>query len=102
MDACTKNAAVAKAKSIAAVVAFPNELINKTALENHYIALKLNDTEYFMNALRLRKFHTDYYFYRLREPINKIDWVAQATPTTINAFYNLLENSIREYALRLK
>lgn len=94
MDANTKKAAVDKAKAIVAHIAFPNELTNKTMLEEHYKSLDLNEREYFMNILRLRKFAIDNAFRRLHEPVNKTDWLTHAMPAMINAFYKPFENSI--------
>lgn len=55
----------------------------------------MNESEYFMNALRLNKFKTDYALRELCEPVNKSDWLAHATPAMTNAFYSALENSIQ-------
>lgn len=97
MDESTKRAAVDKAKALIAHIAFPNELTNKTELENFYKLLTMNENEYFMNALRLNKFRTEYALRQLYEPVNKSDWLAHATPAMTNAFYSALENSIRMY-----
>lgn len=95
MDESTRNKAVDKAKALVPHIAFPNELTNKTTLENFYKLLTMNENEYFMNALRLNKFRTEYALRQLYEPVNKSDWLAHATPAMTNAFYSALENSIR-------
>lgn len=97
MDNETKNAAIAKANALVAHIAYPNELINNTKLEKYYSTLDMKDDEYFINALRLNKFKTEYALQELYEPVNKTDWLAHATPAMTNAFYSALENSIREY-----
>ena len=51
-----------------------------------------------MSLLNLTKFGTDYSFAKLREPVNKTDWITHSRPAVVNAFYNSLENSIREYS----
>lgn len=94
MDESTKLAAVNKAKALIAHIAFPKELTNKTQLENYYESLALNESEYFMNALRMNKFKTEYALRELYEPVDKSDWLAHATPAMTNAFYSALENSI--------
>ena len=94
MDESTKKAAVDKAKALIAHIAFPNELTNKTELENYYKSLTMNESEYFMNALRLNKFKTEYALRELYSAVNKSDWLAHATPAMTNAFYSALENSI--------
>lgn len=50
-----------------------------------------------MSLLNLTKFGTDYSFSKLREPVNKTDWITHSRPAVVNAFYNSLENSIRNY-----
>lgn len=97
MDEKTKNAAINKAKSLTAHIAFPDELTNKTKLEEFYKSLEMNEDEYLMNALRLNRFKTENALRNLYKPVNKTDWLAHATPAMTNAFYSALENSIREY-----
>lgn len=97
MDEKTKNAAIAKANALVAHIAYPKELTNNTKLEKYYATLQMKEDEYFMNALHLNKFRTEYALGELYEPVNKTDWLAHATPAMTNAFYSALENSIREY-----
>lgn len=33
---------------------------------------------------------------KLREPVNKTDWITHGRPAVVNAFYSPLENSIRK------
>lgn len=40
---------------------------------------------------------TDYSFNKLRQPINKTEWLRHARPAIVNAFYSSLENSIRKW-----
>lgn len=101
MDEKTKNEAINKAKSLTAHIAFPEELTNKTKLEEFYKSLEMKEDEYLMNALRLNRFKTENALRNLYKPVNKTDWLAHATPAMTNAFYSALENSIREYKLEL-
>lgn len=94
MDEKTKNAAIAKANALVTHIAYPKELTNNTKLEKYYASLEMTDDEYLQNALRLNKFKTNYALRELYEPVNKMDWLAHATPAMTNAFYSALENSI--------
>ncbi|XP_031626240.1 neprilysin-2-like isoform X3 [Contarinia nasturtii] len=95
MDETTKKAAIAKANALIAHIAYPKELTNNTYLEEYYSTLEMNADEYLLNAMRLNKFKTEYALRELYEPVDKMDWLAHATPAMINAFYSALENSIQ-------
>lgn len=49
------------------------------------------------SVLNLTLFGTEYLFGKLREPVNKTDWITHGRPAVVNAFYSSIENSIREY-----
>lgn len=48
------------------------------------------------SVLNLTLFGTEYLFGKLREPVNKTDWVTHGRPAIVNAFYSSIENSIRK------
>lgn len=56
----------------------------------------MNRRDYLMNVLNLTKFGTEYAYKKLREPVNKTDWISHGRPAIVNAFYAPLENSIRK------
>merc|ERR1712048_1141879 len=64
-------------------------------LEDLYAGLDLNSTHYLGNALNMTVFGTNYAFSKLREKVNKTDWVHHGRPAVVNAFYSPLENSIQ-------
>lgn len=39
-------------------------------------------------------FFGDYYNKKLRQPVNKTEWINHAYPTVVNAFYSSTQNSI--------
>lgn len=97
MDENTKNAAVDKARSTVAHIGFSKELSNITKLEHHYKSLTLNESEFFLNALRLNKFQMDYDFHRLHEPVHNDKWqIYTALGTGITALYVMQQNEIRK------
>lgn len=49
------------------------------------------------SVLNLTLFGTEYLFGKLREPVNKTDWVTHGRPAIVNAFYSSIENSIRKF-----
>lgn len=51
------------------------------------------------SVLNLTLFGTEYLFGKLREPVNKTDWVTHGRPAIVNAFYSSIENSIRKYRI---
>lgn len=97
MDSQTKTAAIQKAKSLTSHIAYPDELSDNTKLDEYYQELEITPDNMFLNALRVKKFETNYNFYKLRKPVNKTDWVTHSMPAMVNAAYAPLENSIREY-----
>ena len=95
MDNVTKEKAKKKAKGMVAHIGYPPELLDMKKLEGLYSGLELSENDYFGNALRTTIFGTDYAFSKLREKVNKTDWVRHGRPAVVNAFYSPLENSIQ-------
>ena len=84
-----------KAQGMVAHIGYPPELLDMKKLEGLYDGLELSENDYFGNALRTTIFGTDYAFSKLREKVNKTDWVRHGRPAVVNAFYSPLENSIQ-------
>lgn len=97
MDDATRNAAIEKAKALTKHIGYPNELADNKKLEEYYRELELEPDNLLINVLRLNVFDTNYAFNKLREPVNKTDWVTHSKPALVNALYSSLENSIRKY-----
>lgn len=57
----------------------------------------MDATDYLRNALNLTIFGMGYGLKKLREPVNKTDWVSHGRPAVVNAYYSPLENSIRNF-----
>ncbi|KAJ8983666.1 hypothetical protein NQ317_003453 [Molorchus minor] len=47
------------------------------------------------SILNLTLFSTRFSFRRLRQPVNKTDWITYGRPAVVNAFYSSIENSIQ-------
>lgn len=96
MDPVTKKNALDKAEAIEEFVAYPDELLDAGRVDNYYVSLCLDDgADYFESVLRLSKFTCDKDFEKLHVPVNKSDWVTHGRAAVVNAFYNLVENSIQ-------
>ena len=95
MDDRTKQKAKYKAEKMGVHIGYPPELLDMNKLTNLYTGLELSENDYFGNALRSTIFGTDYAFSKLREKVNKTDWVRHGRPAVVNAFYSPLENSIQ-------
>lgn len=52
------------------------------------------------SVLNLTLFGTEYLFSKLREPVNKTDWITHGRPAIVNAFYSSIENSIRKIKIK--
>jgi len=64
--------------------------------ENGGFQLEINDEDYYTSVLNLTRFGTDFSFSKLRQPVNKSDWITHSRTAIVNAFYSAIENSIRE------
>ena len=76
-------------------IGYPSELLEMSKLEDLYAGLELSPNAYLRNALNMTVFGTNYAFSKLREKVNKTDWVRHGRPAVVNAFYSPLENSIQ-------
>ncbi|XP_050430233.1 neprilysin-2 isoform X2 [Adelges cooleyi] len=95
MDENTRKNALDKAKSMTSHIAYPDELLDDKKLVEFYGDLDITDEDYYTSVLNLTKFGTDYSFSRLRQPVNKSDWITHSRTAIVNAFYSAIENSIQ-------
>merc|ERR1719192_820899 len=95
MDEDTKRQARVKAQGMVEHIGYPSELLDQSKLEELYAGLELSPNAYLGNALNMTVFGTNYAFSKLREKVNKTDWVRHGRPAVVNAFYSPLENSIQ-------
>jgi len=95
MDEDTKRQARVKAQGMVEHIGYPSELLEMSKLEDLYAGLELSPNAYLGNALNMTVFGTNYAFSKLREKVNKTDWVRHGRPAVVNAFYSPLENSIQ-------
>ena len=61
----------------------------------------MSPDSYFENLLNLSTYQTDYAYNKLREGVNKTDWVTHGSPAVVDAFYSPWENSIRKLSFAL-
>lgn len=95
MDDGTRKKGLEKAKSMAVHIAYPDELLDDNKLDQFYEKLDVSPTLYLESVLNLTKFGTNYSFSRLRQPVNKTEWITHGRPAIVNAFYSSIENSIQ-------
>ncbi|CAH1183162.1 unnamed protein product [Phaedon cochleariae] len=95
MDEETRRNALDKAKSMETHIAYPDELLDDKKLEEFYDGLELDENLYMRSILNLTLFGTRFSFRRLRQPVNKTDWITHGRPAVVNAFYSSIENSIQ-------
>uniref|UniRef100_A0A1B6DD22 Peptidase M13 N-terminal domain-containing protein n=1 Tax=Clastoptera arizonana TaxID=38151 RepID=A0A1B6DD22_9HEMI len=95
MDEKTRQSALIKAKGMSAHIAYPDELLDREKLENYYKNVTVTGEDYLKSLLNLTTFGTNWSFNRLRQPVNKSDWISHGRPAIVNAFYSSIENSIQ-------
>ncbi|KAE8748157.1 hypothetical protein FOCC_FOCC005160 [Frankliniella occidentalis] len=87
MDDATRQAALEKAYSMTNHIAYPDELLDNSKLDKFYEGLEVNEDMYLESILNLTKFGTDYSFNRLRQKVNKTEWISHGRPA-IGAFFS--------------
>lgn len=97
MDEKTRRNALEKAADMTSHIAYPNELLDDRKLEKFYEGLELSADDYIGSIFNLSMFGTNFSFGRLRQPVNKTEWISHGRPAVVNAFYSSIENSIRKY-----
>ena len=95
MDDGTKLKAKEKADAMVEHIGYPIELLDMKKLTDLYDGLELSADDFFGNGLNMTVFGTNYAFSKLREKVNKTDWVRHGNPAIVNAFYSPIENSIQ-------
>ncbi|XP_047040451.1 neprilysin-2 isoform X1 [Helicoverpa zea] len=95
MDEKTRKAALEKADSMSSHIAYPSEMLDNDKLTKFYEGLEMSSDKLMESVLNLTLFGTEYLFGKLREPVNKTDWVTHGRPAIVNAFYSSIENSIQ-------
>lgn len=100
MDQETRTAALKKANAMNFHIAYSDELIDNSKLEEFYDGLELQSDSLLQSVLNIRKFNKHFQINQFREPVNKTDWRDRSTKTTrVDAYYSPPENSIRKYIL---
>lgn len=99
MDETTRTAGLSKVKSMVTHIGYPDELMDDNKLTDFYKTVKVDEDKYLESILSINIFGTDRAFKKLREPVNKTDWITHSKPAVVNAFYSSIENSIRELIL---
>lgn len=97
MDDITRVSALAKVKSMVTHIGYPDELMDDQKLIDFYKNITVDENKYLESILKINIFGTNRAFNKLREPVNKTDWITHAKPAVVNAFYSSIENSIRKF-----
>lgn len=96
MDDTTRAAALCKVKTMVTHIGYPDELMDDEKLTDFYKNINVDEEKYLESILSINIFGTDRAFKKLREPVNKTDWITHSKPAVVNAFYSSIENSIRK------
>lgn len=95
MDNKTKQYAIEKAKAMTFEVAYPNELLDNSKLDEYYDDLVLDTNSFLFCLMNVTVFSNNMASNQLRESVNKSDWRTHSRTLVVNANYNFAENAIR-------
>lgn len=95
MDTDTLEFAKGKLSAMATHIGYPDELGDDAVLENYFAGLDVDPDQYLESVLNVNAFQNNYTLGKLREAVNKTDWVQHSRVATVSAFYRSIENSIR-------
>lgn len=96
MDETTRAAALSKAKTLSVHIGYPDELVQDDKVEEYYRNLNIVPDNLLVNQLNVNIFKTNNKLSKLRQFVNKTDWITHSNAAVVNAFYAPLENSIRK------
>lgn len=95
LDDQTREAAYDKLEAMIQFSGYSPIVLNITALEEYYEHLEeITDEDVLLNLRKLIKFVIAKQFSVLREYNSRSNWLTEISATTVNAFYNPLQNSI--------
>lgn len=83
MDEGTRTAAIEKATSMTSHIAYPDELIDNNKLEEYYNGLDTQPNTLLHNVLRVNSFKDNHVIHKLRDPVNKTEWITHTMPATV-------------------
>ncbi|XP_052866853.1 neprilysin-2 isoform X2 [Anopheles cruzii] len=96
MDEVTRESALEKVSTMATHIGYPDELMSDGKIAEYYKDLEFQpDSNYLNTILYMNQFGTTKAFKKLRQPVNKTDWITHSRPAIVNAFYSSIENSIQ-------
>lgn len=96
MDSATKEEALRKLHAMNSNIAYPNELLNDTIIEEFYKYVQLNQSNYLQSAVAIDQHSKNFLCRRFHQPVNRNDWIDQSSTIYVNANYHGKSNSIRK------
>ena len=94
MDEVTKGKALEKANKMSIHVAYAEEILDETLVDNFYEGLELSSDSFLKNYLQVEKFKSLYFSKLLRKKLDKDDWRPHGGAHIINAYYSPEKNSM--------
>ncbi|XP_055543996.1 neprilysin-2-like isoform X1 [Wyeomyia smithii] len=96
MDEVTRKSALEKVGSMVTHIGYPDELMDDKKIAEYYEDLQFKPEDNYLNTiLYMNQFGTTKAFKKLRQSVNKTDWITHSRPAVVNAFYSSIENSIQ-------
>lgn len=96
MDEETRQIAIMKSKAIYSHIGYPDELMDDGKLIDFYKQVDVDENKFLESILSVKMFEADKTYEKLRQGVNKTDWKTHSNVVDVNAFYSVIENSIRK------
>ena len=69
--------------------------MNNTIIEDVYDGIEVSNDTFYQNSINMGLWSVKNSWSKLRKPIDKTDWKRHSNPADVEAYYNLIENSIQ-------
>ena len=97
MDDATKKIALEKVGKMNPHIAYPDEVLNDTKVNEFYQSVELTGGNFLESVLNISLFDIHKKYSSLRLPVDRDEWTMYGNAAVVNGFYRRIENTIGKY-----
>uniref|UniRef100_A0A915CDW6 Uncharacterized protein n=1 Tax=Parascaris univalens TaxID=6257 RepID=A0A915CDW6_PARUN len=94
LEESTKLNVLRKLDNMESLVSYSEQIFLEKAMENEYSELHVDKMDMFWSMVNASRFSRQLLLKRLRQPVERLGWLDNTSPMTINALYNFERNLI--------